>query len=95
VKCFGMIRRRGERGLSETALHSFRIGRACAAPTGLGGSREYVPTASAVGYGVSSLAGLGGEAMSAATGVRGEMMDPASRLGGEAMRAASDVAVMR
>ena len=61
-------------GLSETLLQSFGICQACAAPKGLGGSREYVPTASAVGYGVSSLAGLGGEAMRAATGVRGDVI---------------------
>jgi hypothetical protein len=33
--------------------------KACAAPTGLGLSREHGPTAPAVGYVVSSLAGLG------------------------------------
>jgi hypothetical protein len=82
-------------GLSETVSQSAKIGRACAAPTGLGSSREHVPTASAVGYGVSSLAGLRGEAMSAATGVHADGMGPASGLRGEAMRAASDVAVIR
>jgi hypothetical protein len=82
-------------GLSETLLQSFGICQDCAAPPGLGSSREHVPTASAVGYGVSSLAGLRGEAMSPATGVRGDGMGPASGLRGDAMRAASDVAVIR
>jgi hypothetical protein len=63
-------------GLSETVSQSVKIGRDCAAPTGLGDACDLVPTASAVGYGVSSLAGLGGEAMSAATGVHGDVMGP-------------------
>ena len=34
------------------------LGKACAAPTGLGALSEYGPTAAAVGYDLSSLAGL-------------------------------------
>src|SRR5258707_15421895 len=65
-------------GLSETASQSVKVGRACAAPTGLGSSREHVPTASAVGYGVSSLAGLRGDAMKSASGLSGDATMPAS-----------------
>jgi anhydro-N-acetylmuramic acid kinase len=59
-------------------LHSAKIGRACVAPTGLGEACDVSPTASALGYVVSSLAGL-----------RGGPVRPASGRHDSAMRTAS------
>jgi hypothetical protein len=50
--------------------------KACAAPTGLRAPREYRPAAPRVGYGVSSLRGLNGDALRCLlTGGNGKRLD--------------------
>ena len=81
---------RGEKVYLKHFCNHSEIGEACAAPTGLSGLGGYVPTASAVGYVLSSLAGL--FCVAARVGNRKR---PAWRPRGGAARYAWDCAVMR